>query len=620
VGNPIEVVGYSVDIGDRKQAKAALQQALEAAEAANRAKSQFLSKMSHELRTPLNAILGFSQVMARNESLTTEQIEHLRIINRSGEHLLELINDILSMSKIEAGQVTLKKNCFDLYHLLDSLEEMLRLKATSKGLQLIFERTTDLPQYVQTDESKLRQVLINLLGNAIKFTQTGSVKLRVVRELVAQRQAKREDVAQSGKLEGWKAVSVSGAGHSPAGASELADRNPSWTVEEGNLQPFQAATFPSCNPTTLWFEVEDTGPGIAPNELGTLFDPFAQTETGRQSMEGTGLGLPISQQFVRLMGGDITVSSTLGQGAIFTFGIQVGLATAADEKPISSQQRVIGLEPNQPSYRILIVEDAAVNRKLMVRMLEPLGFEVRTAANGQEGFALWESWSPHLIWMDMIMPVMDGDEATKQIRKAEVRRMLALAERDKLQDENQSEEEVERPGVSGTISNPVYPSSWATPSYGLSEAFVKTCSANANTPHTSTVIIALTASAFEEQREAALRAGCDDFIPKPFREEVLLEKMAHHLGVRYLYEDKQPPTLPQSPAFVKPLSPEVLAVMPAPWVTQLHQAALYADEELMKQLIEQIPLEHVSLHQALRALIDNFRLEQLIDLTAPTGS
>ena len=620
VGNPIEVVGYSVDIGDRKQAKAALQQALEAAEAANRAKSQFLSKMSHELRTPLNAILGFSQVMARNESLTTEQIEHLRIINRSGEHLLELINDILSMSKIEAGQVTLKKNCFDLYHLLDSLEEMLRLKATSKGLQLIFERTTDLPKYVQTDESKLRQVLINLLGNAIKFTQTGSVKLRVVRELVAQRQAKREDVAQSGKLEGWKAVSVSGAGHSPAGASELADRNPSWTVEEGNLQPFQAATFPTCNPTTLWFEVEDTGPGIAPNELGTLFDPFAQTETGRQSMEGTGLGLPISQQFVRLMGGDITVSSTLGQGAIFTFGIQVGLATAADEKPISSQQRVIGLEPNQPSYRILIVEDAAVNRKLMVRMLEPLGFEVRTAANGQEGFALWESWSPHLIWMDMIMPVMDGDEATKQIRKAEVRRMLALAERDKLQDENQSEEEVERPGVSGTISNPVYPSSWATPSYGLSEAFVKTCSANANTPHTSTVIIALTASAFEEQREAALRAGCDDFIPKPFREEVLLEKMAHHLGVRYLYEDKQPPTLPQSPAFVKPLSPEVLAVMPAPWVTQLHQAALYADEELMKQLIEQIPLEHVSLHQALRALIDNFRLEQLIDLTAPTGS
>ncbi|HEY9860766.1 MAG TPA: response regulator, partial [Candidatus Obscuribacterales bacterium] len=321
-----------------------------------------------------------------------------------------------------------------------------------------------------------------------------------------------------------------------------------------------------------------------------------------------------------LMGGDITVSSTLGQGAIFTFGIQVGLATAADEKPISSQQRVIGLEPNQPSYRILIVEDAAVNRKLMVRMLEPLGFEVRTAANGQEGFALWESWSPHLIWMDMIMPVMDGDEATKQIRKAEVRRMLALAERDKLQDENQSEEEVERPGVSGTISNPVYPSSWATPSYGLSEAFVKTCSANANTPHTSTVIIALTASAFEEQREAALRAGCDDFIPKPFREEVLLEKMAHHLGVRYLYEDKQPPTLPQSPAFVEPLSPEVLVVMPAPWVTQLHQAALYADEELMKQLIEQIPLEHVSLHQALRALIDNFRLEQLIDLTAPTGS
>ncbi len=473
----------------------ALEKAKQEAEAANRAKSQFLSKMSHELRTPLNAILGFTQVMARDDSLKAEQLEYLRIINRSGEHLLDLINDILSMSKIEAGQVTLNEHRFDLYHLLDSLEEMLRFKASSKGLQLLFERTPDVPQYVRTDESKLRQVLINLLGNAIKFTQTGKVTLRV---------------------------------------------------------------FTSKQLATLVFEVKDTGPGIASDELGTLFDPFVQTETGRQSMEGTGLGLPISQQFVRLMGGDITARSTLGQGATFTFDVRVGLVAATDQKPISSKRRVIGLEPNQPSYRILIVEDAAVNRKLLVKILDSLGFEVRTATNGEEGVALWESWSPHLIWMDVIMPVMDGYEATQLIKQTPKGR--------------------------------------------------------------DTVIIALTAGAFEEQRDAILRAGCDDFLPKPFKEEALLEKIAHHLGVRYVYEQQQLPASPQSPVAAPSLTSEALGVMPTSWVAQLHQAALWADDELMHELIEQIPSEHDFLRRALREILINFRLEELINLTEPTRS
>jgi CheY-like chemotaxis protein len=171
---------------------------------------------------------------------------------------------------------------------------------------------------------------------------------------------------------------------------------------------------------------------------------------------------------------------------------------------------------------------------------------------------MWESWSPHLILMDILMPIMGGDEATQQIKR---------------------------------------------------------------TPRGSdTIIIALTAHAFEEQREAVIRAGCDDFIPKPFREEVLLEKLAHHLGVRYLYEEQQPATSPQSPACVEPLTPEALTVMPAPWVAQLHQAALHADDELMNQLIEQIPLEHECLRQALTTLIDNFYLQQLIDLTELAGS
>jgi PAS domain S-box-containing protein len=552
----------------------ALERAKLDAEAANRAKSQFLSKMSHELRTPLNAILGFTQVMARNNSLSSEQTEHLEIINRSGEHLLELINDILSMSKIEAGQVTLNENCFNLYRLLDSLEEMLRLKASSKGLQLIFERASDVPQYIRADESKLRQVLINLLGNAIKFTQQGSVTLRVgVGEwgtgahTIAERDEVRRGVGEwgSGAVGEWEQGRE-------LNTSSLELNSPHLPISLSPCPPLTKAPVPPSpsspysllpTPYSLSFAVEDTGPGIAPQELDTLFDPFVQTQTGRKSMEGTGLGLPISQHFVRIMGGDISVRSTLGQGSIFTFDIQVGLATSADEEPISSKRRVIGLEPNQPSYRILIVEDAAVNRKLLVEMLEPLGFEVCEAANGQEGVVLWESWSPHLILMDIIMPVMDGYEATWQIKR---------------------------------LSCP--------------DALLKPKGQD-------TAIIALTASAFEEQRDAVLRAGCDDFIPKPFREEVLLEKIALHLGVSYVYEEQQPSNLPQLPDFVEQLSPEALAVMPASWVTQLHQAALYADEEIMNQLIEQIPLEHAFLRRALKALVDNFQLEQIIDLTEP---
>jgi two-component system sensor histidine kinase/response regulator len=479
----------------------ALEKAKIDAEAANNAKTQFLSKMSHELRTPLNAILGFSQLMVRDESLSRNQLEYLNIINRSGQHLLELINDILSMAKIEAGQVTLNQTCFDLYGLLESLEAMLQMKAVSKGLYLTFEKSENLPQYIQTDESKLRQVLINLLGNAIKFTQKGRITLRA----------------------------------------------------RGGVNTLQPILQSLNSQFLITFEVEDTGPGIAPEEIVTLFEPFVQTETGRKSMEGTGLGLPISQQFVHLMGGDITVSSTLGRGTIFTFDIQVGKASAADEKPQSNQSRVISLEPNQPSYRILIVEDVLENRLLLLKLLENLGFEVQEAVNGQEGIAIWENWSPHLIFMDILMPIMDGYEATKQIKQ---------------------------------------------------------------TPHgQDTVIIALTASAFEEQRETVLKSGCDDFMPKPFQEEELLDKIAHHLKVRYLYEDRQAGESSQSSALVEQLTKESLKVMPEDWVKELHQASLYADDELINQLIDQIPLEYESLCRGLKDLLDNFRLDKLIELS-----
>ncbi|MEG4147396.1 PAS domain S-box protein, partial [Microcoleus sp. Pol12B5] len=506
-GNILGITGTASDITESKKAEAALQKSKEVADAANKAKSEFLSKMSHELRTPLNAILGFTQVLARDSSLSNIQQGQIGIINRSGEHLLTLINDVLEMSKIEAGRITLNPTSFDLYHLLHSLEEMLKIKADSKGLQLRWHINSNIPQYVKTDESKLRQVLINLLGNAIKFTTKGSVTLRV---------------------------------------GEISAKQKSPTDNE---------------PRTITFEVEDTGYGIDPTEVGSLFKAFVQTDAGRKSQEGTGLGLPISRQFVQLMGGNITVSSTLNRGTTFSFDIQISAPEMAEVQPRQLRRRVIGLEPNQPSYRILVVDDKWESRLLLVHLLKPLGLEVREAVNGQEAIRTWETWKPHLIWMDMQMPVIDGYEATRQIKA-------------NIQDE-------------------------------------------------ATSIVALTASAFEEERAIVLSSGCDDFVSKPFQEEVIFAKMAEHLGVQYIYEDLPNFTLSQLER--QDLSVKegektenlrtTLATMPTDWVRQLHHGAIDADAGLILSLVSTIPESDTFSAEILTDWIHNFRFDKITDLT-----
>lgn len=500
-----------------------LQEAKEAAEIANLAKSQFLAHMSHELRTPLNAILGFTQVLNREPNLTAEQQEYLGIILRSGEHLLELINDILEMAKIEAGRITFNETNFDLYSLLENIREMFQLKAASKGLHLIFERTPDVPQYVKTDEGKLRQILINLLGNAIKFTDTGRVTLRV----------------RSGSVE------------SKVGEEELEAEEHRGT--EAQRQDLSLAPQLPSAPTlhSLLFEVSDTGPGIAAEEIDSLFVAFAQTKTGINTSEGTGLGLPISRKFVQQMGGDITVESTLNQGATFKFEVTVQQIDATDIQKSQHMGKVIGLVPDQEEYRILVVEDKLPSRQLLVKLLTSVGFQVREASNGSEAVAMWQSWQPDLIWMDIRMPVMDGYEATKLIKQM--------------------------------------PDSQ------------------------DTVIIALTASAFEEQRIAILEIGCNDFVRKPFQESILFEKMAFYLGVRYVYDTKPQSNLDQESTNPFVLTKEALSIMPPEWIQKLQQASLAMDDQLVIDLIQEIPPTQTDLINTLMYFADNFCLDRITD-------
>jgi signal transduction histidine kinase len=524
-----------------------------AAEAASKAKSEFLANMSHELRTPLNAILGFTQVMSRDLQLSNEQREYLRIINRSGEHLLDLINDVLDLSKIEAGLSSLYKSSFDLYRLLDSLEEMLQIKAEQKNLQLIFNVPSNVPHYIKTDPKKLRICLINLLGNAIKFTENGTVTLRVSAGL----ETEEEDTGNS--------------------LSNLCT----------------SFSSPSLFPNTLHFELEDTGPGIAPAEMAGLFDAFVQTETGRKFAEGTGLGLAITRNFVQLMGGEIQISSVLGEGTIFKFDIKIDEPDSIEliAKPL---RRVMGLEPNQEVYRLLVVDDSKENRLLLVKLLEPIGFEVREAENGVEGLALWESWQPHLIWMDTRMPVMDGLEATRQIRARERQRGRSRGTDTRRWGNGEREQ--------------VFASNQRLSVSVLS-----------NFPPT-TRIIALTASIFEEKRGEILATGFDDFVRKPFTEEVIFEKLAEYLGVRYIYEDLAPSTQPsrkgdrmgeKSDSFFL----SELAKMPKLWVKELYQAANVLNEDLVLDLIQEIFPENTSLAEALTDLFNDFRLDVIVHVT-----
>ncbi|MEG4503145.1 response regulator [Microcoleus sp. F6_B4] len=506
--------------------QAALEHAAERAAIANRAKSQFLANMSHDLRTPLNAILGFTQLMNRSPYIPEEFQEHLGIVTRRGKHLLTLIDDVLQMSGIEPGQLVLSKSCFNLHRMLGSINEMFTLKALEKGLHLSSEWDATVPCYVCGDRAKLRQILINLLGNALKFTTTGSIALRG--------RAFSSDDMRSG-------TNCDRAAHPPDVKQTI----------------------------TLCLEVEDTGSGISPSDLESIFDAFTQTNLGRHD-RGTGLGLSISREFARLMSGDITVRSTLDRGSTFTCQVVLELPDSVDlEEPEISDRRIIGLEPGQPIYRILVAEDVSENRQLLVTLLESVGFDVCAVKNGAEAIDRWQAWHPDLILMDIQMPVMDGFEATRQIRSQESLVMRHSSSAD-------TREEIPQE----------------------------------NTPRTR--IIALTAYAFEDDRTASLQVGCDDCITKPFTEDTLFDKIAHHLGVRYCWAEQVPRESSASPP--KIFTP-ALKTMPTKWIAEVHEAALDLSDNKLYQLIAQIPKDRQDFIEAMTSLVDNFQLEAIATLT-----
>ena len=532
-----------------------LKQARDEAEAANKAKSIFLASMSHELRTPLNAILGFSRMLAREQNATPDQQEKLAIIKHSGLHLLSMINDVLDLSKIEAGNIEVRGEFFDLVALIKEISVMIHSRANEKELSVAVETESVSFPYVKTDMGKLRQILINLLGNAVKYTDEGGVTLRCATEPIPE---------------------------------ELKH-------------------------CTIMIEVEDTGPGIEQARTEKIFEPFVQG-IDMPERKGTGLGLSICKRYVEFMEGTIEVKSEVGKGSLFRVRLPAKIAEAADVRtPVDDRPRVIGLAPTQKTWRILAADDNRLNLLLLKSVLEEVGFVVLEAKNGQEALAVFKKESPDLVWMDMRMPVMDGYEATRRIRKWETGSGksecgLRRAQASQSGKEEGAREEVEKMGRfegenKSEIQNP--------------NKYRKDSDSNSafRIPHSafkSVPIIAITASAFNEQRQEILAAGCNDMVTKPFQTHEIFEVMGRFLDIEYIYEPKEEAAPERLGRTV--LTGAMLADLPAELLQELREATKSLNSEAITAVIKRIEPLDPDTAKGLQTLMDDFQIGRIYDL------
>ena len=497
-GNFLRTRSTVFDNTERQKTERELRQAMESAAAANRAKTEFLANMSHEIRTPMNAIMGYTQLLLRDPGVPETARCQIHTISRSGQNLLTLLNSVLELSKIEAGRLTLQLEVFDPEDLLEELVRLFSERATTKDLTLTLTKLTPLPLRIEADQNKIRQVLGNLLSNAIKFTEQGGVQLKV-------------------------------------------------SIIHNLSQEMRFVA-----------EVEDTGKGIAPEEMARLFGKFEQTSSGRHISSGTGLGLAISRQYARLMEGEITVASEPGKGSTFHFEVPVMPVSDFIRIKKKDYRQPLCLAPEMAPPRLLIVDDVEENREVLHQLLKTIGFETRAAASGAEALELFSRWQPQLILMDTRMPELSGYET--------IRRLRAL------------------PGGPA----------------------VK--------------IISVSAAAFSDDRIEALRAGADDFLSKPVDDVELLEKIGRQMPVLYLYQE--PAAQAESAARIAhpPLVAADLKILSAELRRQLHAALVIADFEQVNQLVAQIQLIQASLGVRLGAMAESFEAEAMIQLLEEAGS
>ncbi|MEQ9624092.1 PAS domain S-box protein [Coleofasciculus chthonoplastes] len=478
------VLSVTRDITAHKEIEVALQQAKDAAEVANRAKSEFLATMSHELRTPLNGILGYAQLLQNDTNLTETQRDSLNIIYQCGEHLLTLINDILDFSKIESQKLELNPTEFHLPTFLSSIGSLFRLRASQKEIDFTYKLFSPLPQTVIADEKRLRQVLINLLSNAVKFTDQGSVTFKVgyVEDVETCHGASCHGASCHGASYG--ASQCVGAGLTDNVTQETANVTKPALLREGDIMPQSPIT-------KIRFQVEDTGIGIDSKKLSEIFLPFHQVSDRTHAVEGTGLGLAISQKLVQLMSSAIQVSSTLDQGSIFWFDLELSDVSGGQASEPLCDRRLIGVKGQQQI--LLIVDDNTTNRSFLRELLKPFDLNIFEAVDGQDCLQKAVEIQPDLILMDLIMPGLDGLTATRRLRQL--------------------------------------------------PQFEKT------------VIIAISANVFETTQQESLAAGCQAFLSKPVPIQQLLELLIVYLDVEGIYEELRDSTTIELETNTIPLVP-----------------------------------------------------------------